>query len=35
MHVDLGQHGDGVGRILELDPVELEILAGREVTVAS
>ena len=35
MHVDFGQRRQRVGRVLELDPVELQVLARREVAVAA
>ena len=35
MHLDLGQRGQDVGRVLELDPVELQVLARGEVAVAA
>ncbi len=35
MHVDFGEGRQGIRRILELDPVELEVLARREVAVAA
>ena len=35
MHVDLGQGRQRVGRVLELDPVELQVLARREMAVAA
>ena len=35
MHVDFGQRRQGVGRVLELDPVELQVLARREMAVAA
>ena len=35
MHLDLGELGQDVGGVLELDPVELQVLAGGEVTVAA
>ena len=35
MHVDFGQGRQRVGRVLELDPVELQVLARREMAVAA
>ena len=35
MHLDLGQRGEDVGRVFELDPVELDVLAGGEMAVAA
>ena len=35
VHVDFGQRRQRVGRILELDPVELQVLARREMAVAA
>ena len=35
MHVDLGQRRQGIGRVLEPDPVELQVLPRREVAVAA
>jgi hypothetical protein len=35
MHLDVGQRIENVGRVLELRPVELDVLARREVTKAA
>ena len=35
VHFDFGQLGQQIGRLIELDPVVLDVLAGREVTVAA
>ncbi len=35
MHVDFGERGQGVGGVLELDPVELQVLARGEMPVAA
>ena len=35
MHVDLGERRQGVRRILQLDPVQLQVLTGGEVAVAA
>ena len=34
MHLDIGQSAENVGRVLELDPVELDVLARGEMAVA-
>ena len=35
VHLDLGQRGQDVRHVLELDPVELDVLARREMAVAA
>ena len=35
MHLDLGKLGQDVGHVLQLGPVELQVLPGREVTIAT
>ena len=35
VHLDLGEVGEDVGRLLELDPVELDVLARGEMAVAA